>query len=508
MNPTETKATMIEAGREQSSLVPSTILLLAALAISCSAVSRQSFWIDEVAAVTKAAQPTLAGWWQLMESELGSDRQMPLYMLFLWVWEKVFHHGEWMTRASGIPWVIAGLWVFSGRRPDRWIAATLSSFTWYCLDEARPYAMQLGAALALFGSLERLAKPPVPATSPPNRIWITVFAASLIVLSGSSLLGMIWAAAAIAAFLGIQNRGQPLGFLREHFALWLMTGLLLAGLTAYYGWTIRAGSRATPGTTDWRNILFAAFELLGFTGLGPGRLELRNVGVSALRAYLLPLAAIASLCGLVACAGFSHSRKELLSRLGRYLFLVIAGAIALLVAIGLLKHFRLLGRHFTPVAPVAFWVLAQGISALWQTRKLIPRTIVAAFLILNVASCLSLRLAARHGKDDYRGTAAFARTALQSGRTVWWNADPGGGRFYGVPIPDTIATFVPGSAVGLWNASRVQLLALPTPDVVIVSKPDLFDSQGSVAEFLKQQHYRQTDQRQAFSIWRSANEPR
>ena len=206
--------------------------------------------------------------------------------------------------------------------------------------------MQLGAALALFGALERLAKPKVPATSPPNRIWITVFAASLIVLSGSSLLGMIWAAAAIAAFLGIQNRDQPLGFLREHFGLWLMTGLLLAGLTAYYGWTIRAGSRATPGITDWRNLLFAAFELLGFTGLGPGRLELRNVGVSAVRAYLLPLAAIASLWALVAFAGFRHSRKELLSRLGRYLFLVIAGTITLLVVIGLLKHFRLLGAAF------------------------------------------------------------------------------------------------------------------------------------------------------------------
>src|SRR4051812_33810041 len=79
--------------------VPAGILVLAAFAVCCLAVSGQSFWIDEAAAVTKAIQPTLAGWWHEMATEWGSDKQMPLYMFVLWPWEKIFGSGEWWLRA-------------------------------------------------------------------------------------------------------------------------------------------------------------------------------------------------------------------------------------------------------------------------------------------------------------------------------------------------------------------------------------------------------------------------
>src|SRR5262249_51024860 len=148
---------------------------------------------------------------------------------------------------------------------------------------------------------------------------------------------------------------------------------------------------------------------------------------------VVPLMVMALVYGLIVAAGLRQSQGQLLSRRRVYLFLVIGGATLLLLGIGWMKHFRVLGRPFTPVVRACLWVLAEGVCALWRSGKVVQRLLVVLFLILSTASCLSLRLASRHDKDDYRGAAAIARDALQAGQTVWWNADLRGGRIYNVP---------------------------------------------------------------------------
>jgi len=119
------------------------------------AISRQSLWIDEAFMAVKASQPTLAAWWRAMLEGGGSDLQMPLYMIYVWGFAKIFGLSEWSLRAANIPWFVAGVAAFIRvfPRPQRpaVAAVTLAApFAWYYLNEARPYTMQLGASLLVF----------------------------------------------------------------------------------------------------------------------------------------------------------------------------------------------------------------------------------------------------------------------------------------------------------------------------------------------------------------------
>src|SRR5690242_17894545 len=88
------------------------ILLGLSLLVSFFAINNQSLWIDEALTAVKAKEPTLAGWCQAMAGEKASDLQMPLYMLYVWVCEKVFGSSEWALRSANIPWFMLGLAAF------------------------------------------------------------------------------------------------------------------------------------------------------------------------------------------------------------------------------------------------------------------------------------------------------------------------------------------------------------------------------------------------------------
>src|SRR3984957_2783493 len=90
---------------------------LLALAVCLIAISSQSFWIDEAFMAGKAAQPTLADWWHMMPKGSGSDLQMPLYMIYMWGFAKIFGLAEWNLRAANIPWFVIGFAIFISALP-------------------------------------------------------------------------------------------------------------------------------------------------------------------------------------------------------------------------------------------------------------------------------------------------------------------------------------------------------------------------------------------------------
>src|SRR5262249_25422222 len=115
-------------------------------------------------------------------------------------------------------------------------------------------------------------------------------------------------------------------------------------------------------------------------------------------------------------------------------------------------------------------------------------------------SCLELRFDPRHARDDYRGAAALARAALEKGERVWWNGDAEAAAFYGVPLTEKAA----GREWVVWiQPDRKGFEAgLELPDLVLASKPDVYDGQGWLAEFLRRSGFHQEGALPAFTIWR------
>jgi hypothetical protein len=489
------------------------VLLLAGVAIVLLAVSNQSFWIDETLTGWKACVATLQGWWRAMVEERASDLQMPLYMIFMWAWEKVAGHGEWSFRAANALWFLPGLLAID-RATNRWmgcavaVALLSSPFAWYYLDEARPYAMQLGSALLVAAALIKLRRGFSRDESPSaesvegreTRNWTAVLVVGAVLLAGSSLLGLVWLGAGLLLLLLLGTPRKLFRWGLRHWGGLSVGGACTVGLGAYYLWSLSIGARATAvATTDLRTTVFVFYELLGFSGLGPGRTQLRADGASALLPYSIPLALYGLLVAAVAAAGLGWIWRTLPRRSVGVTTGVLMGAMLFLLGVGVATHFRVLGRHFTPVWPAVGLVLGAGLWSCWQTRAVGWKMVAAAFIGACLVSSMSFRWGERHRKDAYREAALLAQHTIGRGGSVWWSAEKSGAEFYGLKVGSDPES---GRAAYLIvNPEAGAIDNLPGPRLVVASKPDLYDMSGTLAAYLSTNGYQKASNLPGFVVW-------
>jgi len=149
--------------------------------------------------------------------------------------------------------------------------------------------------------------------------------------------------------------------------------------------------------------------------------------------------------------------------------------------------------------------LSLGLATRWSRRDRISRLATGIFLLLSLASCLSFRFAARHQKDDYRGATAIAETALRRGGRVWWSADAHAAVYYHLPINS--GTNETNGAFLAENMTTDMLSQLPEPDLIVVSKPDIYDARGALAQFIQHSSFIKSATPQAFAIWQRKDLP-
>lgn len=497
------------------------IAAVAATAVGFIAVSSQSFWIDEANSALKATSIDLTCFISSMLEDRGSDMQMPLYMLMLWGWEKVFGHSEFALRAMNIPLFVASLvfattcWRANALQRCFFILfACSSAFLWAYLDEARPYIMQFLGATACAIPLANLAG----SEAVPRRSDIIVFAAGVLILCASSLMGVISSFWFSVAFFLIWLRTQLLAdcVKRSELLTLLCLGTpLLLLLAAYYAWTLFIGARASSvGQTSILSMLYAAYELLGMAGLGPGRAELRLSPASILP-FVPHLALYAFAIGILIVGGVAvalsrNSRPN--TQMPWIIFWSAPAAAALTtLLVGIFGDFRVVGRHLMPIFPFLLIFFSIAAAGLWRAEhRLIGRIAVSLAVLAMIGSAAANRLSERHAKDDYRSSAAIAREALAQGKTVWWAADPASARFYGVnicEIPSGIQTSNTGGGCAhlIWNPSDANAIAFPIPDMLILSKADIYDRHGVLRQMIIDRGYSISRQFPSFSIYAAGN---
>lgn len=431
--------------------------------------------------------------------------QAPFYMAYVWGWLKVFGHAEWTARLAGLPFFVAGAFLFvtSWRTPVQRASACVnvcaSAFFWFYLNEARLYSLQLGLTFTTIAALIRLKQVELHSVS-SERIWFGVFCLGTVLLSMVNILGMIWTSAGFLILPVLFSQQWLLRLSRRNLGF-LAVGCMMLGLTAaYYIWTRRMGIHPTRvGRTDWRACGFDIYELLGFNGLGPGRLSLREGGIQTLKPWLPLIALFGCTLVVVLLAGFLELLEHIRLRRLAFAALALTFPAAFITMIALTSHFRVLARHLTPMAGIVLVLLTIGMSRLWRSGEWLKRTICLLAISLSLSSCLCQRFSPRHAKDDYRGAALIANSELLQGHSVWWNADEFGAGYYRVPT--TNRPLVPGKA---W-------LCFPTlgfnptadkPNVVITSsKSDIYDPTRELRSFLSKEHYVKILTLQAFEIF-------
>jgi hypothetical protein len=472
------------------------VIACCAVLVGAVAVTNQSLWIDEGAAALKAMEPSLAAWWHNLRVEGNSNLQLIGELFYLWGWEKIFGASEIALRASNIPFFVAGIWALAwGMSPQRTrqtavvFLALTNAFLWYYLSEARPYIVLFCFASITAACLLQLLRAPEEALESP--LWFRLFCVGLLGLCLTSLIAVPWALGAMAAALYWCG---PRAITRAVFRFkrsFLVLAIAMAALGFYYLWTMQIGARASGvGRTGWSSVGYIFYELSGLAGLGPGRLQLRTQGLRELASFL-PSLALGAGALLVLLLGAVSSIKERIGKREIVSFvLAVAGPLLVVLAAGVSGRMRLLGRHLTPLLPFLLAFLSIGLTKFLASpsswRKLAGWAALAVFLL----SALEIRFAPRHRRDDYRSAAAIAREAQSAGENVWWLADISTGIYYRVPLDSPRLSASPDP------------LGLPwLPDLVVLSKPDVYDGSGAARAYLAQKNFKVTSALPAFQIW-------
>ena len=371
----------------------------------------------------------------------------------------------------------------------------VSPFAWYYLNEVRPYAMQLGASCAVFGCAARV-------------IWggralvtsdLVIASLGLIAMAGASLLSVPWVGMFLLVVVWAMVRGKVVAPKAVLIGVALVNLVALGWLGIYYAGTLSAGARAaTAGGGLIQGLGFSGYELLGFSGLGPGRTELRQTGLSVFTAaQLAAIAALAITYGAIVIAfllgkpKFDRWRWQIGSTL-----ILIAVPLAFFVLLGVVKDFRVLGRHLTPVLPAIALVVAGLLAQIRPARVRVAAS--AGLFALLLASSLSLRLAERHRRDDYRQASQLVREEFAKRRDVLWVANLAGLPFYG---PDDVPRRALGDLAGMhiyrFGSGDPSFL----PHTVILSKPEIHDPKAYARNLLKEGHYRLDRTFPGFQVW-------
>lgn len=473
------------------------VVAVVSAAMACAMITPQSLWIDEGGAAFIAIAPNLSSWWHRMRLQQDAYLQQIFQSFYLWGWEKIFGHSEIALRASNVPWFATGVTMLGygigADRVRRWcivLLALTNAHLWYYVSEARPYVVLFAFSSMLAAFLARLSDSPSEVTQSGLRF--RLFCVGVAGTCATTLVGVPWAVGSAAAFSLIVGRKTFIATLGRFWISTTLTLLVMLTFGFYYFWTIQAGFRATNvGKTGVSNAVFACYELLGLAGLGPARFDLRQTGARAFIPYLLILLLACALLLLVWRAALNRSEMKPCFT-WRFVGAAVFAPFLMLLLAGMIMQMRLLGRHFTPLLPYILMIEAVGLQALLSKPRAMSRVAGVALVLILLTSALEIRLCSRHKRDDYRSASLLARTASKSGNTVWWVADQNTGAYYNVDFHSVLA---------LRDTPPSALLLLAVPDLVLYSKPDIYDASGDIATFLRSQRLTQHTCCQAFSVW-------
>jgi hypothetical protein len=233
-------------------------------------------------------------------------------------------------------------------------------------------------------------------------------------------------------------------------------------------------------------------------------LDMRANGVAAILPFAPIIAFSAVMFGLVLIGGLLETRAMLGVRTLGLLAVCILLPVLFIFVLGLVLHWRALPRHFIPLVSLFNLLYAFG-TAWWWRRRFGGMAVALTSLTIMAYSSLAVRYAPRHAKDDYKHAAELAAGELAGGGRVWWVADDRGALYYGIPVIDgrsPAPTQVPGAQVYLSYTTPSFLSAQSPPTLVLISKPDTYDRQNLITDYLSANKYHLVESFPAFTAWR------
>jgi hypothetical protein len=487
------------------------IAFVSSVLVAILAISSGSLWVDELGTWFLTRADSIPDWWTRFQSWPDSDSQIPLYHFFMYGWTKVVGTDARAMRASNVGMFVAAnlalYWPFRFRpliAVPLILTSCLSASTWYYLNELRPYIMlYMGTCLMVAASIEI-----IESKQRPGAVAVMALCIGAVISSGATVIGIAWAGSAFLFVLvyWLAVRKSSFGELVTQNYLTLgIAALCIATLIAHDLRMFALGKLpALLGDSSVLTLIFSFYCNLGLLGVGPGMLDMRANGISALIPFAPIIAFSVVILGFVAIGGLVQIRAILGTRVLGLLIACTVLPVLFILALSLVSHWRALPRHFIPLVPLFNILYAFGLLWWWRRRLVGPAISLISVIVMGYSS-LSVRYAPRHAKDDYKHAANLAANELARGGRVWWLADFPGALYYGIPLSgegeSPGATYGP-AVVYLSDKTPSFLSAQPPPTLVLLSRPESFDRQNLVRNYLSTNEYHLAEVFPAFTAWR------
>ncbi len=422
-------------------------------------------------------------------------------MVLAWGWKWVVGSQETALRSFNIIWF--GVTVFAmfylsklGFSRKLFLFSAVHPFCWYYLGEFRPYSMWIAGGSLLLLSAVLLFQ--------HKATWIVWYTWAVFILVGSHLLGLIPVLSFTIYFYHQRE------YVKKSFRFfWAGINVFtLFFFSSFYFYKLINGA---GGAKLWKvsafNLIFSFYELLGFSGLGPGRTLLRETARSGVKnaflqiiPHLLPI--ILLLCCYMVILYFAVKSNEI--RENNFVFCTLIFVLLsafLLTVLSNVYHWPFWGRHLSYLLPFLIFLVDFGYSRI--KPSLLSRVLLVSLVSLLAISALNVRLNPSQARDDYRSAVSIAQSELTANGVVWWVSAPPFS-YYAIKGKDDRPLNIDDSKVlfVIANASADFLNSLPKPTLVILSKPEVTDPQNTVGDFLSKSHFGQAGQISAFTLFR------
>ena len=262
--------------------------------------------------------------------------------------------------------------------------------------------------------------------------------------------------------------------------------------------------------TNLKTILYDIYEIAGLGGLGPGRLALRYEGVKALEGYWLAIGIAGAVVFVTTLYALTFFVRMIGVQFSAALLIVIGIPVFTTIITGYMTGWRVLGRHLIPATALYALLVGFGLSHLLASQKRWATGWAFTVVTVILLSAFSYQ-APRHTKEDYRQASAMAMGYAKEGKSVWWAANEEGGQFYGLSVQRPTAHLVEGdcklfhatgNVVYVGNLESICLAKLEPPEIVILSRPDIFDQENILSDTVGEYGYQPAFSPQGFKVWK------
>lgn len=377
------------------------IIIGVLLIISFLGVNGWSLWLDESSTAMLASIPSFNGLVETMINWNGSESQMPLYILFMWIWEKLFGHTEYALRMSNVFMVVVFL-VYCAYcikrmcKEDAMIikiamsCSVIAPFFIYNMNEAR-----VNISLFVLSAICYLGVFMYGKYKYRKDLYVC-----LISLATGFGFNMLFAFVVPILLLEVLYFDKKVLWNNKRAIAITFVGCCLIG--SYYVWTLlqaKSGFVERPGVT---NIAYAMYEFLGMNGMGAPKNVIRESDnlIVSIKPYIPWLIAI--------CIGYAMILwRMLVEKAGNQMLMLFVISIIVFFIGAYAASFRFWGRHLFIFYPLWIAAFAGIINKLWESRKWINKITVCYCLLCIFVSFIRISILPEYKKENIKETIHF-----------------------------------------------------------------------------------------------------